>query len=77
MRGYIAMLATREDYRGRGIASKLVRMAVDKMIEEDADEVRRLSSLARWLLRSSLLTTYRSRSKQKSTTSHHFAYTKT
>lgn len=39
MRGYIAMLATREEYRGRGIASKLVRMAVEKMIEKDADEV--------------------------------------
>ena len=39
MRGYIAMLATREEYRGRGIASRLVRMAVQKMIEKDADEV--------------------------------------
>ena len=39
MRGYIAMLATQQTYRGRGIASKLVRMAIDKMIEEDADEV--------------------------------------
>ena len=39
MRGYIAMLATREEYRGHGIASKLVRMAVEKMIEKDADEV--------------------------------------
>ena len=40
MRGYIAMLATRTEYRGRGIATKLVRLAVDKMIEQDADEVR-------------------------------------
>lgn len=40
MRGYIAMLATREEHRGKGIASKLVRMAVQKMIEQDADEVR-------------------------------------
>ena len=40
MRGYIAMLATREEYRGRGIASKLVRIAVDKLIEKEADEVR-------------------------------------
>lgn len=40
MRGYIAMLATREDQRGKGIASKLVRMACDEMIAEDADEVR-------------------------------------
>ncbi|KAK3710002.1 N-alpha-acetyltransferase 30 [Vermiconidia calcicola] len=39
MRGYIAMLATKEEYRGRGIASKLVRMAVEKMIENDADEI--------------------------------------
>ena len=39
MRGYIAMLATREEYRGKGIASRLVRMAVEKMIEKDADEV--------------------------------------
>lgn len=40
MRGYIAMLATRAEHRGKGIATKLVRMAVDKMIEKDADEVR-------------------------------------
>lgn len=39
MRGYIAMLATREDQRGKGIASKLVRMACDEMIAQDADEV--------------------------------------
>ncbi|EMF12466.1 acyl-CoA N-acyltransferase [Sphaerulina musiva SO2202] len=39
MRGYIAMLATREDQRGKGIASKLVRMACDEMIAEDADEI--------------------------------------
>jgi N-alpha-acetyltransferase 30 len=39
MRGYIAMLATKSEYRGRGIATKLVRMAIDKMIEKDADEV--------------------------------------
>lgn len=39
LRGYIAMLATRAQYRGQGIASKLVRMAVQKMIEKDADEV--------------------------------------
>lgn len=41
MRGYIAMLATREEYRGRGIATKLVRMAVQRMKEQDADEVSR------------------------------------
>ncbi|KAK3670657.1 N-alpha-acetyltransferase 30 [Recurvomyces mirabilis] len=39
MRGYIAMLATRSGYRGRGIATELVRMAVDKMIAKDADEI--------------------------------------
>jgi N-alpha-acetyltransferase 30 len=39
MRGYIAMLATKSEYRGRGIATSLVRMAIDKMIEKDADEV--------------------------------------
>ena len=33
------MLATREQHRGQGIASKLVRMAVQKMIEQSADEV--------------------------------------
>lgn len=33
------MLATREEHRGKGIASKLVRMAVEKMIAMDADEV--------------------------------------
>jgi GNAT superfamily N-acetyltransferase len=39
MRGYIAMLATRKDYRGHGIATSLVKMAIEKMISEDADEV--------------------------------------
>jgi peptide alpha-N-acetyltransferase len=39
-RGYIAMLAVREEYRGKGIATKLVCMAIDAMIERDADEVR-------------------------------------
>lgn len=39
LRGYIAMLAVREEYRGRGIATKLVRMAIDAMIERNADEV--------------------------------------
>ena len=41
LRGYIAMLAVREEYRGRGIATKLVRMAIDAMIERDADEVKK------------------------------------
>ena len=39
MRGYIAMLAVREECRGKGVATKLVRMAIDAMIERDADEV--------------------------------------
>jgi len=39
LRGYIAMLAVREECRGRGIATKLVRMAIDAMIDRDADEV--------------------------------------
>ena len=42
MRGYIAMLATRKDYRGHGIATSLVKMAIEKMISEDADEVSNL-----------------------------------
>ena len=39
LRGYIAMLAVREEHRGKGIATKLVRMAIDVMIEREADEV--------------------------------------
>ncbi|KAI9676868.1 MAG: N-alpha-acetyltransferase mak3 [Caeruleum heppii] len=39
MRGYIAMLAVKEAYRGRGIATKLVRMAIDAMIDQNADEI--------------------------------------
>lgn len=39
MRGYIAMLATQQEHRGKGIAGKLVRLAIDRMIEKDADEV--------------------------------------
>lgn len=39
LRGYIAMLAVREEYRGKGIATRLVRMAIDMMIEREADEV--------------------------------------
>lgn len=33
------MLAVKKEHRGRGIASKLVRMAMDGMIAKDADEV--------------------------------------
>lgn len=34
------MLAVKTGHRGQGIATKLVRMAVDAMIASDADEVR-------------------------------------
>jgi N-alpha-acetyltransferase 30 len=33
------MLAVREAYRGQGIATRLVRMAIDAMNEGEADEV--------------------------------------
>ena len=49
MRGYIAMLATRKDYRGHGIATSLVKMAIEKMIVEDADEVRAEKSRATYV----------------------------
>lgn len=39
LRGYIAMLATKDTYRGKGIATTLVRMALDAMIARNADEV--------------------------------------
>ncbi|KAI9892602.1 MAG: N-alpha-acetyltransferase mak3 [Vezdaea aestivalis] len=39
LRGYIAMLAVREEHRGKGIATKLVCMAIDAMIERNAEEV--------------------------------------
>lgn len=45
LRGYIAMLAVKEGHRGKGIATKLVRMAIDVMIERDADEVHSSLSL--------------------------------
>jgi GNAT superfamily N-acetyltransferase len=44
MRGYIAMLATRKDYRGHGIATSLVKIAIEKMISENADEVSQFAS---------------------------------
>lgn len=34
------MLAVKAEHRGKGIATKLVRMAIDAMIEQKADEVR-------------------------------------
>lgn len=39
LRGYIAMLAVKEEHRGKGIATRLVRMAIDHMIEQNAEEV--------------------------------------
>ena len=39
LRGYIAMLAVPTSHRGRGIATRLVRMAIDAMVARDADEV--------------------------------------
>ncbi|KAF2795454.1 acetyltransferase, GNAT family [Melanomma pulvis-pyrius CBS 109.77] len=38
-RGYIAMLAVQEAHRGKGIATKLVCMAIDAMKARDADEI--------------------------------------
>ena len=44
------MLAVREEYRGKGIATNLVRMAIDIMIEREADEVGILILfIAHWL----------------------------
>ena len=39
MRGYIAMLATKDKFRGKGIATTLVSKAIDLMIAKDADEI--------------------------------------
>ncbi|KAL5328643.1 hypothetical protein ACEPPN_002145 [Leptodophora sp. 'Broadleaf-Isolate-01'] len=39
LRGYIAMLAVSSAYRNHGIATTLVRKALDAMIERGADEV--------------------------------------
>ncbi|KAI1609333.1 ribosomal-protein-alanine N-acetyltransferase [Exophiala viscosa] len=39
LRGYIAMLATKETFRGKGIATTLVSKAIDLMIEKNADEI--------------------------------------
>ncbi|KAL4913747.1 acyl-CoA N-acyltransferase [Aspergillus aurantiobrunneus] len=39
LRGYIAMLAVSEEYRGKGIATKLVRRAIDAMEKAGADEI--------------------------------------
>ncbi|GMM58393.1 peptide alpha-N-acetyltransferase [Maudiozyma humilis] len=39
MRGYIGMLAVQKEYRGRGIAKRLVEHAIDKMVESGCDEI--------------------------------------
>lgn len=39
LRGYIAMLAVSSSYRNHGIATTLVKKAIDTMIERNADEV--------------------------------------
>ena len=39
LRGYIAMLAVSSTHRNHGIATTLVRKAIDAMIERNADEV--------------------------------------
>ncbi|KAJ2896293.1 hypothetical protein MKZ38_005695 [Zalerion maritima] len=38
-RGYIAMLAVSSAHRGKGIATKLVRLAIDAMADKRADEI--------------------------------------
>ena len=38
-RGYIAMLATSSPYRGHGIATTLVKRAIDAMAQRKADEI--------------------------------------
>ncbi|OZJ06853.1 N-alpha-acetyltransferase 30 [Bifiguratus adelaidae] len=39
LRGYIAMLAVAKDYRKRRIGSTLVKLAIDEMKANDADEI--------------------------------------
>lgn len=72
MRGYIAMLATRKDYRGHGIATSLVKMALEKMIAEDADEVSMNIQPSSSLLRINLHATDcpRNRSRQHTLLAH-------
>ncbi|KAH6677761.1 N-terminal acetyltransferase C complex catalytic subunit MAK3 [Plectosphaerella plurivora] len=38
-RGYIAMLAVDSPHRGKGIATTLVKRAIDAMVSRDADEI--------------------------------------
>ncbi|KAF7908008.1 uncharacterized protein EAE98_000196 [Botrytis deweyae] len=39
LRGYIAMLAVSSSFRGQGIATKLVKLAIDAMAARGADEI--------------------------------------
>lgn len=39
MRGYIGMLVIDPNYRKKGIASNLVKLTIDKMIKDNADEI--------------------------------------
>ncbi|KAH3677006.1 hypothetical protein WICMUC_001912 [Wickerhamomyces mucosus] len=39
LRGYIGMLVVQKEYRGQGIAKTLVKLSIDQMIEEKADEI--------------------------------------
>ncbi|KAN0063470.1 N-alpha-acetyltransferase 30 [Thecaphora frezii] len=39
MRGYIAMLSIREEWRGRGIAKRLIRLSLAEMIRGGAEEI--------------------------------------
>ncbi|ORY92819.1 acyl-CoA N-acyltransferase [Leucosporidium creatinivorum] len=38
-RGYLAMLSTREAYRGKGVATHLVRLAITEMVSYSCEEV--------------------------------------
>jgi len=51
VRGYVAMLATRQARRGRGIATRLVRMAIEAMRDRGADEVKRFRILRSFLMK--------------------------
>jgi len=71
------MLATRSEYRGQGIATALVRLAVDKMIEQGADEVGHENSKSNDESKTILRSYYRLLSKRRSTTFHLSGFMKT